>query len=205
MKHYNKGIIFGKVTSAKEDKMKGGICANLQISCAGDFGRVNVFAKIWQEEKAKQFLAEENTRKYLRLEGFFAQYKKGDAVKSNYNIYGWDPLVTKGQNDQRAVFILVGDVQNAICGQDGEPMIELVTEREGYTSTFWLHHGEAMVFVVGETYRVKGELRPTEDRFGDTIAVRPLVLDRKLMTEDGPVPVPEATAAGPVAEGDIPF
>ena len=216
MNHFNKGIIFGKVISAKPDTMKDKIdptkqtvCANLQISCAGDFGRVNVFAKIWREEAAKRFLAENNKDKYLRLEGFFAQYESRGQIKSNYNIYSWDPLTTKDQNDQRAVFILVGEVIDLRYDEDGEPLVVLQTEREGYTSTFTLHtFGTSMDHLdTGVTCRVKGELRPTEDRFGDTVAVRPLILDWKLMTEDGPapVPVPEGAQDKMQPEGDIPF
>jgi len=214
--HYNKGIIFGKIISAQEDKMqdkrypddpdKKVVCCNLQVSCPGDFGTVRVFAKIMQEKLAQEFLQEENQGKFLRLDGFFAQYKDhGGSIKSNYNILSWDPCSQKNRSDLRAVFILVGRIEDVNRNEDGEQVITLITEREAngrkYTSTFYLASTNSdEEFRIGEVYRCKGELRPVEDRFGEVTSIRPLILEWNLV-EDKVSPVGIASSN----EGDIPF
>jgi len=213
--HYNKGIIWGKIISATEDKMhdknfpndpdRKVVCANLQIACPGDFGKANVFAKVMREQEAKQFLAEQNAGKTLRLEGFFAQYKdRGGVIKSNYNILSWGPCSPKDQTDLRAVFILVGRVDDIRYNEDGDPIIVLTTERSVkeriFKNTFALSTDKPNDFRAGEVFRVKGELRAIEDRFGNTIMVRPLILEAKMIVEDEAVP-----AAAPAEEGEIPF
>ncbi len=219
--HFNKGVAWAKVISATEDKMhdknfpddpeKKIVCCNLQMSCINDFGRVNFFGKIMQEAAAKRFLAEGNAGKTLRLEGVFSQYKdRGGLIKSNYNFFDWDPCPKKDLLDLRAVFILVGRVDDIRFNQDGEPVIVLTTETikgaRTYKNTFNLaiDDGREEEFRAGEVYRVKGALRPIEDGFGDTIAIRPLILEFG-KAEKAPEGVPAPAASSPGDDGEIPW
>lgn len=215
--HFNKGIVWGKVTSALEDKMKDGrsedpekkvVCCNIQLSCINDFGKVHVFGKIMQEEAAKRFLAEKNTGKHLRLEGVFSQYKdRTGAMKSNYNFFEWNLCPSKDLTDLRAVFILVGRVDDMRYDPDGNPVIVLTTETHKATKTYKntfnlaIDGGQEKEFRPGEVYRVKGAIRGTEDQFGDTIAIRPLILEFGL-ADKIPQGVPVSSGDG---EGPIPF
>ncbi|HAS52673.1 MAG TPA: hypothetical protein DCS42_00415 [Nitrospiraceae bacterium] len=213
--HFNKGIVWGKVVSATEDKMKDSrsedpekklVCCNLQLSCINDFGKVQVFGKIMQEEPAKRFLAEKNTGKTLRLEGVFSQYKHRDgAMKSNYNFFEWNLCPSKDLTDLRAVFILVGRVDDIRYSPEGEPVIVLTTETtkgsRSYKNTFNLaiDDGQEKYFRGGEVYRVKGALRGIEDQFGDTTSIRPLILEFGLaQAVPQGVPVPAGDGEGPI-------
>ena len=212
--HFNKGIVWGKVVSATEDEMhdknfpddpeKKIVCCNLQLSCINDFGKVNIFGKIMQEAPAKRFLAEANAGKTLRLEGVFSQYKdRTGAMKSNYNFFEWDPCPKKDLTDLRAVFILVGRVDDIRYNLDGAPLIVLTTETHKATKTYKntfslaIDEGREREFTPGEVFRVKGALRGTEDQFGDTTAIRPLIL------EFGPAnSIPQGVPVPPAAEGE---
>lgn len=124
------------------------------------------------------------------MRGFFNQYKKGDAVHSNYTWYEWHPVKSEDQNP-RAAFVLRGELLEVDLftpairmrvfipgkngGSDSDETLQLKLRDDDAT----FNEGHA-----GEMAEVKGYLMQGdgEDDFGDAVGnVFPKVMTGKVL------------------------
>ena len=183
MKHYNAGIVKGKIERITEKNTEGGKpYLRLSVDCPGPYGKVKAFGSVFGKERVKQFKAEFRKGSVVNLAGFLAQYERAGKLKTTFNfIVGdhWEP-----SHDQhpymRATFILVGEIM-AIKerGAESEAVVRIRDSRDNSKHIdISVHIPDEPIFDVekGKVQRLTGHLKQDEDDCGGMIRMtRPLI------------------------------
>lgn len=172
-KHFNQGVVFGKVVDEIERKRSSGglefISFTMNVGGAR-CGGAKAYCRMWGADRFEPFLAalKANTQAKFFLRGFFGQYwNERNEVFSNFTIFEW----SERDSNPRAAFILKGYVTQAQKVNSGQRLLMDVVREGQQTEKFelWVPAEELLDEVQsGQTVEVKGYVRNevTEDDFG---------------------------------------
>ena|GEM_PF-929616 len=198
-KHFNRGNVWGRVLEATLKK-KGDSPSYLQlkIDCSSEkYGKVKTYGRIWGAERIKAFQAlyKDHKGDIFRFTGFLSQYRKESDLKyyNNFNFYEW--TLAEGK-EPRAAFILVCDVtQKGTFRGEGRLVVDLIrsgadadTPVEENFELWTVTGAEISDMVQGETYELKGMIRPreAEDEYGGSGGeIKAYVMAIAKRTKDG--------------------
>ncbi len=186
-KHFNKGVIFGRLVGVEKKTSEGGRkYLQLQFECPNMVhGDAKVFGRMWGEERIEPFLKELKDERgvlmmgaKLKMEGFYNQYDGDGQRLSSYTLYKW--AFYEG-NEFRATFILRGVVEDVYENDEGEGVLHLHLSRPGNNEQtveedFLLYAEDPQILAgvsPGQTVHVKGVIaeQGEEDYFGETSGV----------------------------------
>lgn len=192
-KHFNKGVVWGRVADTKRDTSEGGtLYLSITMETPNElYGNVKTYGRLWGDEKIAAFEdhLKKNPGATYRFEGFFSQYTKKDARYSNYTFFQWQQV---SGAEFRAAFVLTGVVQYVSGDLLGLHLVREGTNgRKDTEEDFevYAHDLQKLAGVQeGDTVTVKGVLRykDTEDYYGGAPEgpVRPYCMDVKLHQPD---------------------
>jgi hypothetical protein len=183
MKHYNAGIVKGKIDRISEKSTDGGKpYLRLSIDCPGPYGKVKAFGSVFGNVRVEQFKKEFRKGSVVNLAGFLVQYQKGDTLKTSFNFIVGDHW--EQSHDQhpymRATFILVGEIMSIKDrGAEPEATVRVHDSRDNdQYSDLVVHIPDELLFDVekGKVQRLTGHLKQDEDDCGGVIRMtRPLI------------------------------
>lgn len=179
MKHFNKGLIFGKLSRFKlstGEKPRLEIIIEAPNSMHGDptiyaaaFGRM--------AEKLLEVLKAKGQGASLRLQGIMGQYRKKEHLNTSFTVFKCDEYAG---SEYRAVFILIGHVESiekedeeyrihlhvsrSVKGMDNNIEEDLVLYSERNLGTY---EDNTVTVTQGQTVKLKGVIGRKEDYFGD--------------------------------------
>lgn len=198
MKHFNMGVVVGRIASVEQKKSRGDGKPYLQIQfdCFNDtYGSIKAYGRLWGEAKIDAFMDQfkKHSGAVYRFKGFFKQYDDEEGLRlSNFSFYEW---AVSSANVLRAIFILVGEITGIEAPKgEGKLHIHLVREGKGnykeQKEDFVVYTANAQDvsgFEIGQTVKVKGLLMSTEpeDFFCETKGhVKPYAKNIEVVTEN---------------------
>lgn len=172
-KHFNKGVVYGRVAEVKEEKTreKEKFYISFQVIINSPrSGSLRAFCRMYGD-RAEEFLKyyKKNPRAPYRLQGIFSQYKKDEDFLSNFTIHEWEERA----GEDRAFFVLRAEVKSVTStrGHGQRIIMEYQPLRGEKEELELLAPGESMLEEAqeGQFLEVKGLLRQeTLDDFYET-------------------------------------
>jgi len=172
IKHFNKGIVFGrfssfKIVTGKNRRM------NIILECPNSMhGDPRIFATAFgaMVDRLQDVLLTKGKGAALRLQGIYGQYEHDGSRTSSFTVYDW---ITYNESEYRAVFILIGRVEQ--IEKDGDEWrVHLRLSRPGgkdkdnIEEDFILYADNIGQLSQGQTAKLKGVIARKEDYFGDS-------------------------------------